>query len=1093
MIPSKKSRMKPNPNRFLDDHQNNGSDSDALPRLGYEEGSDHSSYDLETKFDGRSNAIDRLDHQISQRKASPLPSADPSHPSRRLQSYIIETAYDGEVGATGAMFDIRARTDQAVRILSFTLNVYNAVPQCRIRVHTKPGTHRGFESNRAAWTLVADTVTECMGLSKDTMITSSMFSEASNDELVIQGGSVRAIYIESEVAFRYSMTYSPYSVFVEDNYIQIMEGTGVTEFFKNIFTPRMWNGSLSYSVIKKKGELSTDHEIELDDPVSLKDVDRPKDDVDPNWCKHDLTTSSEDAKVKASYGHMFNIRSLSESGIIVYGLGFYIRPNSKVDYKICTLADSFTNFAEKTVVAEGSLRGSDPVSGKAPAVIEFTSAVKIEAGNSQGFEIKMRTDDMFSAQRQDIEVMEIFKKNNHIAIEAGVSLASPSGDEVYSPRQLYGSILYRTMARCPIQVDVVYNYNVQHGKDLSRDALLNTVDEIIHNAVQKILETDSNILLLKEKSPEGINLISIKTEYDGEASSCANTPDKLHKCTKLETTMTFGHLSELVAGELHHHLLQKSEDVSNTIANNESFSVKYVGDKALDTTTVLTLKGVESETMSQSAADHLREKIQIFLDDSISNNIDILAVEIEVIPTSVQTNRLGARALSDEAIEVQVKIVIYGKHRPPPDINFDKIVEDSINKRNNELRQELVSCENKQHFTSLKCEGAKYFSKLEEVAASDFVESLPPTPSQLLHNQSGGISMLQCIIIVIAAMLVGFGFVFGSRVIYKRVSKKRVEEERKEEDNQISELFDEYDLNVPSFEEWSKEYNSDEILFKKREHDGGSVHTSKTSFSSSKKSGIDDDFHQASSLFCDNELKTGNSEHCSPRREQGPLSIRGISDTEHQAISGGDADGDSRRSTHESPSSVSRCESTTSRSSRGHGSSSKKTLSSSEYRRFRDAKVFYPPKRRKRINGQELEGLPHRTRSAYSRYSYSQRPRSTSVGCGNDGLSEKHRQLQGSSRSISSGNDCHSEKQRQLQRSSRSVRSGNDGYREEQRSFQRGSRSVGSGNFRQCEEHRPLRTEPRDSDNISIASVSTNSTISTKGTLKYLRGKESHS
>ena len=106
------------------------------------------------------------------------------------------------------------------------------------------------QTNAKALTKTVNTVMECKGSATDSIITSSLFDPLLKNKLIVEANSIRAIYIDSHDNYlKYSLTNDPDEVFLEDKYVQILEGTGLSREFSDLHSPRMWNGLFKYELI----------------------------------------------------------------------------------------------------------------------------------------------------------------------------------------------------------------------------------------------------------------------------------------------------------------------------------------------------------------------------------------------------------------------------------------------------------------------------------------------------------------------------------------------------------------------------------------------------------------------------------------------------------------------------------------------------------------------------------------------------------------------------------------------------------------------------------------------------------------------------
>jgi hypothetical protein len=285
--------------------------------------------------------------------------------------FELVTSFDGKLGAEGAMFDVVSKPNNVVRVTGFSFHTKEQDLACNVRVYTKEGTHRGHETKIAEWEMIINGVTQCMGPGLKTEIHPSIFEENIEDHLRIQRGQRRAFYIIASKPLRYTKTDNADGVFVEDDHIKILEGSGVATFFSNTFSPRTWNGILKYIVEEKWSGA-----FELGNTGD--------DDGDPFegiGCPDIFETSLVDTT--GSFGHMFNIKANADDGIIIDGLEFHTDRSYNLNYEIYTRVGGFesgtTDLVMWTEIAKGVVKGAGRGKGTVVTGRGFRS-VLVESG-----------------------------------------------------------------------------------------------------------------------------------------------------------------------------------------------------------------------------------------------------------------------------------------------------------------------------------------------------------------------------------------------------------------------------------------------------------------------------------------------------------------------------------------------------------------------------------------------------------------------------------------------------------------------------------------------------------------------------------------
>lgn len=677
----------------------------------------------------------------------------------------LRTTFDGELGAPGVMFDVRS-TLSAIRIAYFGFHTRDIVPECEITVYTKLGTHRSFETMPSMWTMVAQGKTQCSGTDTLTEISSSMFNSEVIDATRVQKGETRAFYITSTTPLRYTKTFNEGGVHVYDKYVQILEGTGLVGFYKDLFSPRMWNGIVGYYVEDHSApQYGSNHKFgEV---------------YDGDGCAKELQVSFEDNT--GSYGYMFDVQSYLEP-VTIYGLEFHTDRTYDLHYEIYTLKDGFqygtSGINLWTLIARGTVKGAGHGKGTAVRDEDFAS-VDLEPGSTQGFYITLDSEDL-RYRNSKSDVGSVFIKNDHIAVTVGAGVGEfPLANNFYYPRVWNGRVLYRTATTCPSEdttderdpvpsTSVRYNYVVRYPDDWTDDAFYKEISETTEVALLKIIESDSELKLFQRF--DNLELKSVKASEDirSDMSSACYPPKKTYSCEAVVIDAVVTHDSGIDVDSVTYGLLRNAPMISERL-NAGSMIIDYFGDVALETKKVFSFNGVPDRLMDTSEIDYFRRVTKSFLTFTVADGIDILTVEVETQGKGFGDYKNG-RNLQGSSLDVST--IITGKHRPPPEIIFDDVVEDSINANSDEFGRDLTG--GGAHL------GGDYFTDVKEVIVQPVQESLdhsPPTQSPSnsisLHDKEGGLNIATSIGIVVGVALFTFGLVFGAFVFRKRVREKR--------------------------------------------------------------------------------------------------------------------------------------------------------------------------------------------------------------------------------------------------------------------------------------------------------------------------------
>ena len=157
-----------------------------------------------------------------------------------LQGDMITTTFAANNGQAGNMFDINVLA--ADGILLEEIAVHLAGGDWDLEIYTRNGTYVGNETNSAAWTL-HDSIS---GLSSSGLGTPTAWDI--QDLSLDLGAQAFYVRVSNGTAMRYTNGTTEGSVFASNADLEILEGTGNAGLFGPQFRPRVWNGSLVYTV-----------------------------------------------------------------------------------------------------------------------------------------------------------------------------------------------------------------------------------------------------------------------------------------------------------------------------------------------------------------------------------------------------------------------------------------------------------------------------------------------------------------------------------------------------------------------------------------------------------------------------------------------------------------------------------------------------------------------------------------------------------------------------------------------------------------------------------------------------------------------------
>lgn len=357
----------------------------------------------------------------------------------------------------GIMFDVTALNN--AKIKGFEVNLVSG--PANFEVYYKTGTHVGFETNSAAWTLAGSSTGIAIG---------NPVNIGVNLNIDIVAGQTLAFYVTSTLAgnsIAYSNGNAIGTVTASNSYLELKEGTGKAYPFGGSNTPRVFNGSLIFEpgvssvdwsnggtgltttitpaqgtilsanvIMSNSAFFSSYRAIEVVDPAVTATATPAS--INPGQS----STLSAAASVRRSLvsvfdagnsnaGAMFDLDATTALTIKDFSVSIDGTPaNLEIYYKTGTHVGFETNAGAWTLLASSSNR---PVGKCVPA--NFNLNLNMVAGQTMAFYIT-RSDGMgFLNYTNGFTLGAILFSDQHLSIKEGQGKAYPFGT-TFTPRNL---------------------------------------------------------------------------------------------------------------------------------------------------------------------------------------------------------------------------------------------------------------------------------------------------------------------------------------------------------------------------------------------------------------------------------------------------------------------------------------------------------------------------------------------------------------------------------------------------------------------------------------------------------------------------------
>lgn len=158
------------------------------------------------------------------------------------QSISFTTTFANNNGFSGNMFDLNVLAADGIALESLELNL-NA-GDWDVELYSRSGTYAGHENSSAGWTLRGS-------ISNLTSAGSGSGTAWDIADFVLNGGaSALYVIVTNGSALQYTNGTTEGALFASDANLEFFEGVGTgAAFGTQTFRPRVWNGTIEYSVV----------------------------------------------------------------------------------------------------------------------------------------------------------------------------------------------------------------------------------------------------------------------------------------------------------------------------------------------------------------------------------------------------------------------------------------------------------------------------------------------------------------------------------------------------------------------------------------------------------------------------------------------------------------------------------------------------------------------------------------------------------------------------------------------------------------------------------------------------------------------------
>ena len=161
--------------------------------------------------------------------------------SSEISAQSLTTTSSSNNGSNGNMFDVSNNGTSSITITGFSQNFYDQSPVASFEVYTRSG---GLTTSSSGWSLRNSTGS----FTPEVIDTLTQLSFTSPVSITINAGETTGLYLRSDANNAYTNGTSVGAIAATNSNLTIYEGYGVSLLFGNFYSPRIWNGTIFYSV-----------------------------------------------------------------------------------------------------------------------------------------------------------------------------------------------------------------------------------------------------------------------------------------------------------------------------------------------------------------------------------------------------------------------------------------------------------------------------------------------------------------------------------------------------------------------------------------------------------------------------------------------------------------------------------------------------------------------------------------------------------------------------------------------------------------------------------------------------------------------------
>ena len=339
---------------------------------------------------------------------------------------------------------------------------------------------------------------------------------------------------------------------------------------------------------------------------------------------------------------------------------------------------------------------------------------------------------------------------------------------------------------------VTYTFYAEHSADKTMSDVTYDMEYGVRGVLDSFVKDKSNPLH-EHHINDGLVVTSVRGYIvSAMVVGYLCIPEAPKTCTAVSVQVEVVHDATVSSDEILYDLLNQSDDVQKEL-NVEGYEVEYVGSRAVETDSEVTLSGVPDREMGGDEQEYFAQVAKDFLNGQMVSDNDSL----QILAVTVNGQEITADMPAEKAIPGirrrlqnanRINVSVKGQYKPPPKINFGEIVEDSINRDRELLKKELSSRPPPTSVDDLSevPEYSEYFAQAEVVGARELKK---PEQTRVFPGSNGEEDDLKMILNYAAFGIAGMIFVLIS-TFFLRPKRLRAMRKRNNDFHQDTQSID---------------------------------------------------------------------------------------------------------------------------------------------------------------------------------------------------------------------------------------------------------------------------------------------------------------